>query len=175
MFESLGPTLGVVVGSIFFLLLSFAALTSTISLLEVPTAFLVDEKHIERKKATWLVAVAIFVIGIPSLLGAGASEFFASFITLPGSDSALSFMSFVGLLGGSTFLSLGGFFISIFAAYVWRKKNFNAEIQAENESTLTRYLRAYVNFAIGIICPLVLGAISLITILSSYFGLDISL
>jgi neurotransmitter:Na+ symporter, NSS family len=48
-FESMGPVLGVVVGSLFFLLLAFAALTSTISLLELPVAFLVDKFHIQRK------------------------------------------------------------------------------------------------------------------------------
>ena len=37
-FASLGPILGVLIGSLFFLLLSFAALTSTVSLLEVPVA-----------------------------------------------------------------------------------------------------------------------------------------
>lgn len=171
-FQSLGPTLGLVVGSVFFLLLSFAALTSTISLLEVPTAFLVDEKKVARGKATWGVAVFIFVLGIPSLLGAGASEFFAKFIQLPGLDSPVSFMKFVGLVGGSTFLSLGGFLISIFTAYVWKKSNFNQEILSENESTVIRFLRAYVNFAIGIICPLVLGVISVVTILTNYFGVS---
>ena len=87
-------------------------------------------------------------------------------------DSPVSFMKFVGLVGGSTFLSLGGFLISIFTAYVWKKSNFNQEIVSENESTIIRFLRAYVNFAIGIICPLVLGVISIVTILTNYFGVS---
>lgn len=169
-FESLGPTLGIIIGSLFFLLLSFAALTSTISLLEVPTAFLVDEKKIQRSKATWLVAFVIFLVGIPSMLGAGTSSFFANFIQLPGMDGTMSFMSFVGLVGGSTFLSLGGFLISVFTAYVWKKHNFNLEIQFENESRVSKVLRIYVDFAIGVICPIVLGIICVVTILSNYFG-----
>ncbi|MCW9000645.1 MAG: sodium-dependent transporter, partial [Kangiellaceae bacterium] len=171
-FESLGSTLGVIIGGLFFLLLSFAALTSTISLLEVPTAFLVDEKKIQRSKATWLVALVVFLVGIPSMLGAGSSSFFADFIRLPGMENSMSFMAVVGLVGGSTFLSLGGFLISIFTAYVWKKRNFNEEIYYENEGRLGRLLRLYVDFAIGVICPIVLGILCLVTILNNYFGIS---
>lgn len=172
-FQSLGPVLGVIIGSLFFLLLSFAALTSTISLLEVPTAFLVDEKKISRSKATWSVALIVFFIGIPSLLGHGASSFFSEFIQLPGSDSPINFMSTVAMIGGSTFLSLGGFFISLFTAYIWGRKNFVNEIKSENESLIAIGLRLYVHFAIRWICPLLLGSISLTTILQIYFGISL--
>ncbi|HEY9031578.1 MAG TPA: sodium-dependent transporter [Kangiella sp.] len=172
-FNSLGPTLGVVIGSLFFLLLSFAALTSTISLLEVPTAFLVDEKKVSRGKATWTVAILIFLIGLPSLLGNGASAFFSEFIQFPNSTSPISFMSMVGMIGGSTFLSVGGFLISVFVAYVWGKSNFELEIQSDNEGTIGRWLKHYVQFAIRWICPLVLGIISLTTILDIYFGISL--
>ncbi|MBV1909089.1 MAG: sodium-dependent transporter [Kangiellaceae bacterium] len=171
-FESLGPNLGVLIGGIFFLLLSFAALTSTISLLEVPTAFLVDEKEINRSKATWSVAAVIFIIGIPSLLGAGASSFFSEFVILPGQSSAISFMSFISMVGGSTFLSVGGFLISIFTAFVWRKQNFSRAINLENPSLISRWLANYVHFAIRYVCPVVLGIISLTTILNNYFGVS---
>ncbi len=171
-FKSLGDILGIVIGSLFFLLLSFAALTSTISLLEVPTAFLVDEKKITRTKATWSVAVLIFLIGIPSLLGHGASTFFGEFIQLPNNDSPIGFMSLVSLVGGSTFLSLGGFLISVFTAFVWRKHNFDQEIKIENETSLSRWLRNYVHFAIRYVCPVVLGVICMTTILDNYFGIS---
>jgi len=171
-FQSLGPTLGIVIGSLFFLLLSFAALTSTISLLEVPTAFLVDEKKVPRTKATWGVALVIFLIGIPSMLGAGASETFSKFIQLPGMDAPVGFMSFVGMVGGSTFLSLGGFLISLFTAYICKKSNFNQEIEEANETAIARMLRNYVNFAICYVCPIVLGVISIVTILQTYFGVQ---
>ena len=51
---------GYVVGALFFVLLSVAALTSTISLLEVPVAFLVDEKKVNRKTIVWVVAFVTF-------------------------------------------------------------------------------------------------------------------
>lgn len=52
----------------FFVLLSFAALTSSISLLEVPCAYFIDEQRWSRKQATWTLGVVIFVLGIPSAL-----------------------------------------------------------------------------------------------------------
>ena len=63
-FQQMGPFMGKFVGSSFFLLLCFAALTSTISLLEVPVAYFVDEKcgirtgadHIHYRTAKYAVA-----------------------------------------------------------------------------------------------------------------------
>ena len=172
-FESLGVNLGILIGGLFFLLLSFAAFTSTISLLEVPTAFLVDEKGIKRSKATWIVALVVFIIGMPSLLGAGASEFFSEFIWLPGKEFPSSFMTIISMIGGSTFLSLGGFFISLFTAFIWKKQNFLNEMKVQNQGKIGQWLTLYVCFAIRYICPLVLGVLSLTTILSNYFDIVI--
>ena len=63
-FHEMGPILGRVVGGLFFLLVCFAALTSTISLLEVPVAYLVDQKKMSRKKVVWGIALAYFCSGI---------------------------------------------------------------------------------------------------------------
>jgi NSS family neurotransmitter:Na+ symporter len=169
-FESLGSILGVVVGALFFLLLSFAAFTSTISLLEVPTAYMVDEKKMPRRKATWVVAIFIFIVGLPSLLSAGAVDSLTHFITLKGAGEK-SFMDFVGLIASDTFLPLGGFLISVFAAYVWKKENLNAELLIYDGESKVSWLQSYVNFAIGYICPVLLGGIFIITVLDNFFGI----
>lgn len=171
-FEGLGATLGVVVGSLFFLLLSFAAFTSTISLLEVPTAYMVDEKKMPRKKATWIVAVFIFIVGIPSLLSAGAVDSLTHFVTLKGAGEK-SFMDFVGLIASDTFLPLGGFLIAVFTAYVWKKENFNEEMASGDEEIKGSWLQSYVDFAIGYICPILLGTIFIVTVLDTFLGVRI--
>ena len=61
--------------SIFFVLLVFAALTSAISLLEVPTSFLMDELGWDRRKAALIAGVVIFVYGIPSALSGVGGTF----------------------------------------------------------------------------------------------------
>ncbi|WP_223670755.1 sodium-dependent transporter [Kangiella shandongensis] len=178
-FESLGPLLGKIVGAVFFLLLSFAALTSTVSLLEVPVAYLVDEKKIKRPVAVWSMAIIIFAIGIPSLLSYGASDTLSSFVNLFKADAdgvlketALPFLDFVELIASDTFLPLGGTFIAIFTAYVWKKNNLNAELM-EGRETQSQWLSKYIDFAIMFICPVVLGAITIITILERFFGIQV--
>ncbi len=171
-FEGLGDILGIVVGALFFLLLSFAAFTSTISLLEVPTAYMVDEKKMPRKKATWIVAVFIFIVGIPSLLSAGAVDSLTHFVILKGAGEK-SFMDFVGLIASDTFLPLGGFLIAVFTAYVWKKENFNAEMANGDEEIKGSWLQSYVDFAIAYVCPILLGAIFIVTVLDNFLGIRI--
>jgi NSS family neurotransmitter:Na+ symporter len=65
---------GNIAGALFFLLLFFAAITSTISMLEAPSAYFMDQKKWSRKKAAWTVALAAFLLGIPSALSTGAVE-----------------------------------------------------------------------------------------------------
>jgi neurotransmitter:Na+ symporter, NSS family len=52
----------------FFILLSFAALTSSISLLEVASAYFIDEQGWSRNKTAWSLGVVIFLLGIPSAI-----------------------------------------------------------------------------------------------------------
>lgn len=171
-FEAMGASLGVIVGALFFLLLSFAAFTSTISLLEVPTAYMVDEKNMGRSKATWTVAIFIFIVGIPSMLSNGAVDWLTTFITLPG-PGTLDFMTFVGLIASDTFLPLGGFMIAVFTAYVWKKENFNLEMSNGDATMQPGLLQRYVSFAIGYICPPLLGIIFLVTVLDNFLGIKV--
>ncbi len=174
-FQSFGPTLGIVVGGLFFLLLCFAALTSTVSLLEVPVSYLVDEKKIKRPVAVWSVAALIFLIGIPSLLGPGTNkvDFLAlnQFVELysEGNPKMYSFMDFIIVIASDTFLPLGGALISIFVAYVWKKNNLNAEIAIGREGG-SQWVAKYIDFAITFFCPVVLGLITVVTILDRFFG-----
>ncbi|MDX1629513.1 MAG: sodium-dependent transporter [Fulvivirga sp.] len=172
-FESLGPILGIVVGAFFFLLLSFAALTSTVSLLEVPVSYVVDEYDIRRTRAVWTVAVIIFLIGLPSLIGNGYSEFFTNFITYVGAETPTGFMTFVENIASDTFLPLGGFLIVSFAAYIWRKENLNEEISIGYEGFKGSFVQKYINFAITFVCPAILGILFLLTLLQTFFGISL--
>ncbi|NVK22968.1 MAG: sodium-dependent transporter [Kangiellaceae bacterium] len=171
-FAEIGPVLGIVVGSLFFLLLSFAALTSTVSLLEVPVSYLVDEKNIKRPVAVWGMAAFIFILGIPSMLGNGAVESLTNFVKLGGSENYTDFMTFVGLVASDTFLPLGGTLISIFVAYVWKKHNLNEEIAIGREGGSALVVK-YINFAVSYFCPLVLGLITVVTIMDRFFGVQL--
>lgn len=98
---------------IFFILLSLAALTSTISLLEVITAFAIDELGITRRKAALLFGGLTFLIGVPSALSFGVLSQFKIF--------HLDCFSFMDFISSNLFLPIGGFLIAIFVGWYWRK------------------------------------------------------
>jgi len=176
-FEALGPNMGTIVGSLFFLLLSFAALTSTVSLLEVPVAYVVDEHNVSRKRAVWLTAGLIFVIGIPSLLSNGASTIFSNFIQIIGlaheGITDYSFMTLVSWVANDTFLPFGGMMISIFAAYIWKKENLSEELSHGDANYIGSMTEKYINFAISYLAPVVLSIIFVLTVLNRFFGIQV--
>ncbi len=119
---------GNIIGAAFFLLLSIAALTSTISLLEVATAYLVDEKHWLRRRAVWIVAALSFCLGLPSALSQGIVPALAN-LPLPGGGSFLGFMDW---LFANVMLAVGAILISIFFGWVWKMKSAAEEIRTGN-------------------------------------------
>jgi len=164
---------GAVVGAGFFILLCFAALTSTVSLLEVPVAYVVDEKGIKRNRAVWIVAGLIYLIGIPSLIGNGYSGFFTNFITYIGADSPTSFLGFIGSIANDTLLPFGGCLIVFFAAHIWKKKNLDAELAQGNPGYPGSFLQKYLNFTIAYVAPIALGTIFVLTVLGTFFGIHL--
>ena len=119
----MGPVAGRVIGGAFFLLLSLAALTSTISLLEVPAAFLVDEKKWPRRNVVIGLAAVVFLIGLPSMLSHGAVDGLSSFLHYEGSSKA--FMDLIEDLFLVVGLPLGGCLMSIFIGYRWKTANLS--------------------------------------------------
>ena len=61
LFNGMG-VIGLFVGFGFFVLMSIAALTSSISMLEGPVSFVVERHNVERKKATTLIGIGIFIL-----------------------------------------------------------------------------------------------------------------
>jgi|TARA_R100000388_G_scaffold95028_1_gene85887 NSS family neurotransmitter:Na+ symporter len=110
LFHTIGGAVGLILGVTFFLLLSIAALTSTISLLEVPVSYVIDEFEVKRKKAAWSVGLSILVVSI-------VVAFFPSLIGL------------FDYLFSSIGLPLGGFLICIFVGYFWTTDNAINEME----------------------------------------------
>ncbi len=167
-FDAMGPILGRVVGGGFFLLLCFAALTSTISLLEVPVAYFVDQKKWSRKRTTWLLAGVIFILGLPSMLSQGAVDMFTSLSFYQG-KSALDFVSEVF---SDISLPLGGCLMTIFIVTRWSTQNMSEELYLGNEKYRNSFLEKYINFTIRFVCPILLGIFSILIIIDKFFGID---
>ncbi len=149
---------GILVGFIFFLLLSIAALTSTVSLLEVPVAFLIDEKAVRRKVAVWLMAGVTVLFGIPSALSFGAVDFFTELPLLAG----LSFFDVMDYIFGNVALPLGGMMFAIFVAWRWGILNAANEIALGNRKFLGVQSAAW-GFVLRYVCPVVIFVVMLNT------------
>ena len=95
----------------FFILLSIAALTSTISLMEVITAYFVDELNWKRHSAVIVFGIVTILFGIPSALSFNVLNDFTIF--------GLTIFGLMEYLTANVMLPLGGMLIAIFIAYVW--------------------------------------------------------
>ncbi len=95
----------------FFILLSIAALTSAISLLEVITAYFVDEKGWSRKKAVLVFGGITFLLGLPSALSYNVMADVHFF--------GLTFFDFIDFISSNILLPLGGLLIAVFVSYYW--------------------------------------------------------
>jgi len=145
------PWGGTVFGVLFFTLLMVAALTSSISLLEVATAWMVDEKGMSRKRASITIAAVAFLLGIPSALANGAVPWLSS---LPG--IGMDFLSFLFMIFGQYALVVGALLISIFAGWVWGVRNAGEEVRAnDGKFPLGRTW----SFLIRFLCPIAITSL----------------
>ncbi|GAB6086201.1 sodium-dependent transporter [Alkaliphilus crotonatoxidans] len=118
--------LGTIFGFLFFVLVLFAAVTSSISLLEVSVSYVVDELNWDRKKASLLLGLIIFILGVPSSLGLGVWDH----ISLVKGKDILDSVSFVA---ENIFLPLGGMLLCIFIGWVWGLDNAYKEVTNEGK------------------------------------------
>lgn len=145
------PVGGIIFGTGFFVLLGIAAITSTVSLLEVGVAYIVDEKKISRKKAALALGGMAFILGIPSALGNGAVSWLTDLPVIGG-----DFLSFLFVVFGQYALAIGAMFISIFVGWKWGVKAATAEV--ESEGNIFRFKVVW-SFLIRFLCPITLAII----------------
>lgn len=136
---------------IFFILLALAALTSTISLHEVATAYVHEEYHMTRKKAAWFVSVGVAVIGTLCSLSFGLLKEY----TIGG----LIIFDALDYLTAKIMMPLGGMMICIFVGLRIEKKVLKAELT--NKGTITFYFFNAYAFFIKYIAPAAIGLIFL--------------
>lgn len=145
---------GMAFGVAFYALLAVAALTSTISLLEVVVAYLVGERGWKRERAVWSVTLTCFVLAIPSALSQGAVEGLALF------DQ--SFLDLMNILFGNIALSVGALAIAIFAGWRWGADKALAEMKNLPAGGLW-------SLAIRFLCPLAIAGVMIYILVTGNF------
>ena len=136
--------LGQLFGTAFFFLLALAALTSTISLLEVVVAYFIDQLGWQRKTAALLVGSTSFLVGIPSALSNGSVSLLSGFMDL------------VFRYFGEISLAVGALFICVFVGWKWGIHNAVEAIRAGYPSFPQAKLWS---FLVRYVCPIAIAVI----------------
>jgi NSS family neurotransmitter:Na+ symporter len=158
--------LGNIAGALFFLLLFLAAITSTISMLEAPSAYFMDGKKWSRKKAAWTVAIVAFIFGIPSALSNGSSEFFSTIhINVLGVEKK-GFMDIMDYLFGTLFMMVVVLATALYSGWVMKTQSIVDEIDHgapgfKSGSILGIAPYKVWTFTIRFVCPIIIGMVIL--------------
>jgi len=134
LFTQLPGTL--IISTVFFILFIFTALTSSISILEVIVANLIEILNWTRKKAVIVSSIVAFLLGIPTAL-AGSGLLFGNWKKMYGKD----FFTTLDYVCGSWLMPLGGLFIAIFVGFVMKRARVKEEFL--KGTTMNRFLNVW--------------------------------
>ncbi len=112
---------GTIIGAVFFILVFFAALTSSISLMETVVSIVRDKTKLSRKSACILVFVVSLLLGLPSSLGFGL----LSNVTIAG----LTFLDMFDFISNSVLMPIVAFLTCIFVGYILKPKALIEEVE----------------------------------------------
>lgn len=143
------PWLAVILSIMFYVLLALAALTSTISLHEVVTAYLHEEFNLTRGRAAKLVTAGCTFLGVLCSLSLGVGKELTIF--------GLTLFDLFDFLTAKIMLPLGGFFIAIFTGWYLDKRIVWEEVS--NNGTLPKVVYRIWLFLLKYIAPIGIGFI----------------
>lgn len=145
------PSIGYIIAILFYALLVLAALTSTISMHEIGTAFFTEEFHLPRKRGAWIETIVCGILAIVCSLSCGAVPGLRLF--------GMTFLDFCDYLTGQILLPLGALFVCLFVGwYLPRKLTYE---EFTNWGTLRGNLFGVFLVMVRVVCPLCITAIFL--------------
>lgn len=108
-------------GTIFFLLIFFAALSSALGYLEPVVTTAVDVFKLSRKRGVWVSLGLIFVIGITTIMGNDTGPWSSIMI------NGMNMFDFADFLSGNVMMPLGALILAVYTAYIWKFENYQTE------------------------------------------------
>jgi NSS family neurotransmitter:Na+ symporter len=118
---------GSLIGTLFFMLIAFAAWTSAISLVEPAVAWTIENTTIQRKRAAWIIGVLIWLLGIAVLLSFNEWQHVKIVF-------GLNIFETLDKLTSTIMLPLGGLLMAIFAGYYMRKTHVQEELNLDDSN-----------------------------------------
>jgi len=156
LFYSIVPG-GAFLAPLFYLLVGFAALTSTVSLLEVVSSYFIDERKTPRKRAAWFSGLGIFVVAVGCALSLGASAWLGG-VRLPffgGEKTGL--FDVMDHVVANWLLPVGGLLVTLAAGWIMSRAVSEQELTEDPPAPGFSYTTWLV--FIRFIAPLAVGAI----------------
>ena len=152
---------GQLFGIAFYFLLAIAALTSTISLLEVVVSYVVDERGWSRDKAAWLLGGVCFLLAIPSALSQGA-------VPLLGANGMFEwdFLTLNNNVWGNYSLSIGAILICLFVGWKW---GIPAAVNQLELGSFPMPAKPVWAFLVKFLCPLAVLAVLIFVIATGQY------
>ena len=137
------PAVGYVIGILFYALLVFAALTSTISMHEIGTAFFHEELKLSRRQAAWILTAVCSIIAVFCSLSVGAVSGLQVF--------GLQLMDFCDLLTAQLMLPAGALLTSLLLGWFVSKQTVRDEFT--NGGTVSQRLFGLWHFSVRFVVP----------------------
>jgi len=159
------------VAAFFFILIFFAAITSLVSILEVPVSYLVTEKKHSRQKALWILLMTAGILTTFATVSFGMVTFFTEFTAYAGQTK--SFFDVVIDVFYDTILPLNGFLICVFVSYRWKHKNLSEHLSVGNERYIGSWVEKYINFSLGTFIPAIVLIIFVNTVSQKFFAVNL--
>jgi NSS family neurotransmitter:Na+ symporter len=138
LFDTMG-TIGLYIACVFFALMLIAALTSSISMLEVPVSYVIESKGLTRKRAVW--AITLIVFAISSTIAFNMASLFG----------------FVIILTTKYSQPLLGLVLCIFAGWVWKRDQILAELKHGDEQAEKSLFWKIWPWYVRFVCPVVIA------------------
>lgn len=150
--------MGNIFGLIFFILVLFAALTSSISMLEATSAVLKENMNMSRKKAALIMGGIITVLGIPVALSFGK----LSNVTILG----MGFLDFYDFCGEYIGMTIGALVVVILAGWILKPKFIYDEIEQGGKFSVAA--KGFFSFAIKFVAPVLILIVMVTNVISMF-------
>ena len=160
-----------VFATLFFTLVFFAALTSLVSIIEIPIAYMIDEWQFSRKKAVGFQAGALLLFVIPATMSLGMSDSLTAFTNYAGASKSV--FDIISDVFYETILPFVGFLVCVFCAYRWKFSGLSEELAQGDENYRGSFLEKYINLSLGTIIPVILFLVFLNTVALKYFAYNL--
>ncbi|MDG1733329.1 MAG: sodium-dependent transporter [Thalassotalea sp.] len=140
LFEGMGA-IGLFVGFAFFVLMSVAALTSSISMLEGPVSYAVERHDMQREKATTLIGILIFIISVVIILNL---------------DFMLDLVAMLATEYGQPIIAM---LCCIFVGWIWHRSSVLEELKLGNDAVEHTIFWKIWPWYTKFICPLAIATV----------------